>query len=480
MGILQKAGGAVSSAGKSLVGKAGDFLSGTASNTGAGLGQFQAKPIDINEDAFGDAQSEGVQRRFGNQLRESQTRTGPQMSAAQVGNAAQATAATIDQSKQGQFRNQQQQLANQLAAQAQGQGPSLAAGQLQQATNRNIAQGMAMAASQRGATAGQGLRQMAQQTAAANQQAAGQSAQLRMQEQMSAQQQLANVAGAARDQDIGLATSQAGLQQQAGLANQDATNQFKLTQAGLNQQAAANNQQSELSQRGMNDDMAKFYNQGIMGMEMADRDAAMGLETLKVNQNVGLAGPNQAAYADASKRRGGFLGGLGEAVSSLPLMKAAGGVVGESGAKGYDSVAKKFAVALSSGLGEDEDEKDSGHKKFGRAVGKGISTAMQPTKSPTGLDASTGGTYGQAPMTASEGGRVPGEAEYAGDDLRNDKVHVMLSPGEIIVPRSIADDTKRTIAFIRALADEGKGKKPSKATDDKKLAEALAKARRAG
>lgn len=476
MGILQKAGGAVSSAGKGLVGKAGDFLSGTASNTGAGLGQFQAKPIDINEDAFGDAQSEGLQRKFANQLSEAKGRTGPQMSAAQVGNAAQATAAKIDQSQQGQFRNQQQQLANQLAAQAQGQGPSLAAGQLQQATNRNIAQGMAMAASQRGATAGQGLRQVAQQTAAANQQAAGQSAQLRMQEQMSAQQQLAGVAGAARDQDIGLATSQAGLQQQVGLANQDATNQFKLTQAGFNQQASANNQQSELTQRGMNDDMSKFYNQGIMGMEMADRDAAMGLETLKVNQNVGLSSANQAGYADASKRRGGFLGGLGEGMAS---MFASGGVVGGSGAKGYESVAKKFAMSLASGVG-DEQEKEIGQKTFGRSVGKGIGKSMQPTKSPSGLDASTGATYGQAPMTASEGGRVPGEAEYPGDDLRNDKVQVLLSPGEIIVPRSIADDTKRTIAFIRALADEAKGKKASKATDDKKLAEALAKARRAG
>lgn len=39
-----------------------------------------------------------------------------------------------------------------------------------------------------------------------------------------------------------------------------------------------------------------------------------------------------------------------------------------------------------------------------------------------------------------QGGRVPGEAEYPGDDERNDDVLAKLSPGELVVPRTQADE----------------------------------------
>ena len=41
-------------------------------------------------------------------------------------------------------------------------------------------------------------------------------------------------------------------------------------------------------------------------------------------------------------------------------------------------------------------------------------------------------------MFASEGAYVPGQASVAGDSLKNDKVPAMLSPGEIVLPRSVA------------------------------------------
>lgn len=47
---------------------------------------------------------------------------------------------------------------------------------------------------------------------------------------------------------------------------------------------------------------------------------------------------------------------------------------------------------------------------------------------------------GMTPMIAAlmrHGGHVPGHPQVPGDSLQNDKVHALLSPGEIVIPRSI-------------------------------------------
>lgn len=66
-----------------------------------------------------------------------------------------------------------------------------------------------------------------------------------------------------------------------------------------------------------------------------------------------------------------------------------------------------------------------------------------------------------APMhkMLSSGGLVPGKAKVAGDSVKNDTVSApKLSPGEIVIPRSIASDPKKAMAFIQeALA----GKHPA-------------------
>jgi len=59
------------------------------------------------------------------------------------------------------------------------------------------------------------------------------------------------------------------------------------------------------------------------------------------------------------------------------------------------------------------------------------------------------------------GGHVPGHASVKGDSLENDTVHAMLSPGEIVIPRSVAqsanpvDGAARFVAAMQAK----KGKK---------------------
>lgn len=66
----------------------------------------------------------------------------------------------------------------------------------------------------------------------------------------------------------------------------------------------------------------------------------------------------------------------------------------------------------------------------------------------------------QAFMAFDSGGYVPGQAQHAGDTLKNDTVPAMLSPGEIVIPRSIVqgkDAAKKAADFVAAvLAKKGK------------------------
>lgn len=52
------------------------------------------------------------------------------------------------------------------------------------------------------------------------------------------------------------------------------------------------------------------------------------------------------------------------------------------------------------------------------------------------------------PVAAARGGKVPGKAMVSGDSQENDVVPAMLSPGEIVIPRSKADDPEKAKEFI--------------------------------
>lgn len=52
----------------------------------------------------------------------------------------------------------------------------------------------------------------------------------------------------------------------------------------------------------------------------------------------------------------------------------------------------------------------------------------------------------------ADGGRIPGKALVAGDSIKNDKVKALLSPGEIVIPRSITmhpDAAILAAAFVK-------------------------------
>lgn len=55
-------------------------------------------------------------------------------------------------------------------------------------------------------------------------------------------------------------------------------------------------------------------------------------------------------------------------------------------------------------------------------------------------------------LNAKSGGKVPGKAQVGGDSMKNDNVHALLSPGEIVVPRTAAQDPHKAAAFAKSVA----------------------------
>lgn len=152
------------------------------------------------------------------------------------------------------FRSNQQDLVNRLEAMANGQGPSLARQQFEQATDRNMRGQQAMAASGRGGP-------LSQLTAANNMgmlgaNAAQGSAIARTNEQMQAIGQLGGVIAQGRGADEGTNMFNAGQKNNMTLANLDA----RLRAMGMNDQARlgilsqlSSNANAQAGQAGMGD-----------------------------------------------------------------------------------------------------------------------------------------------------------------------------------------------------------------------------------
>jgi len=257
----------------------------------------------------------------------------------QAGAGPQVSAATINQSPQDQFRQGQSALATQLMQQAQGQGPSVAGAQLQAGMDQAMQNQMAALASQRGMNAGLAGRLVAQQGADQQAKLAQQAGLMRLQEQNQAQQQLGQALAQGRAQDIGLATTQAEMQQQAGLAG-----------AQMQQARDLANLQAGLEQQRMKD----AYALQLQGLG-TQRDVA-GLQSAAQQQlaNQGMAYGSQAANIDFWKQL------IGQGMSTggqIAAMAAMSDETKKKNVKKADSEIKEFLASLSASKYEYKDKK---------------------------------------------------------------------------------------------------------------------------
>lgn len=245
------------------------------------------------------------------QLAGLQGRPAPQAGNVQVGPVAQGQSATIATGPQDQMRAGQIALTDRLQQVASGQ--TAGAGEL--ATQRQVAR--AMAAQRAGAQGARGpMAGVAGINAARNSvdiygEGAGRAKEAALQDQANANALLGSVYGQGREQDIGLATSQAGLQQQMNLANLDARNQAIFQQAGLDQSTSLANMQARLQTMGMNDQATLAYLGQLFGMSAAEMQARLAQEAAAMGQKgifgdlLAAGGQVGAAYAMSGKPHGG-------------------------------------------------------------------------------------------------------------------------------------------------------------------------------
>lgn len=96
-----------------------------------------------------------------------------------------------------------------------------------------------------------------------------------------------------------------------------------------------------------------------------------------------------------------------------------------------------------------------------------------------GATSAMGSVAPEAMMLASEGGRVPGHAPMPGNHPANDQVPALLSPDEVVLPRTVSHDPNQAANFIRHLNRNG-GTRPVHHEDIKAVLEALTQRRNGG
>lgn len=270
------------------------------------------------------------------------------------------------------FRNYQMGLAQQLQAQARGEGPSLAQMQLAQATDRSLQQAMGMARSAMGSNPALAARTAALQASGTMGNAAAESAMLRLQEQRQAQNALAGLSSQARGMDIDTAQQRAGLGMDAARIQGSLLSGAAQAGAGIAGDAFGNRFQRETN-------------------AMADAEARKARREAR-----------RQKYEDAAI--GAVTEGGGAAIGAMFFK---GGIVPSP--KSYACGGK---VKMANG--------------------------------------------GVVPVPKD---RLPNDRQVklkSGDHPDNDIIPALLSPGEIIIPRSKAKDPKAAAKFAEAIAKRAK------------------------
>lgn len=231
--------------------------------------------------------------------------------------------------------------------------------------------------------------------------------------------------------------SQRGVSGGGGVANQIARRGGELRQRSVGQGAtlAAQQQLAALGQMG-----------GLATQQVGQQgNFLQGLNQLNANQQANINSvEGQVAAGNAAFQRNLVGGGLGSA--GTEAFKAASGKgkgvlpVGQPNAAGGASFAEGGEVDGPSSM-----------------AGQFLKAKMKTANAPQGQSAFSIG------MPFSPGGHVPGVARVSGDSLKNDTVSAKLSPGEIVLPRTVVnsqDPINKSAKFVAAiLRKQGGGRK---------------------
>lgn len=348
---------------------------------------------------------------------------------------------------------------NQLQGVANGTGPNPAQAMLNQQTSQNVANQAALMAGQRGAASNVGLlaRQGAQQGANLQQQAVGQGATLQAQQALGALGQLGE-----------LSTQQVAQQQVAtNTGNQLAQNeQQMLLNQITNQNNAAVNMQSNVNSA----------NAGLINTQLGAQKGVLG----GVMNTLGGGASMMGAEGGEVKRMA--YGGQSLGVDTALPPPQLPGPQSDFGKYLFKTQAAETPLQDQSGLGPMSGNPDERLEKGVTNFGKGISKFIKPGTSsasnglagsigssdvgssfmaPAMLAAAKGGNVGGS---LKGGGHVPGKPSVGGatNSYKNDNVKALLSPGEIVLPRSVTqskDPVGESAKFVANVISKRKGSK---------------------
>lgn len=323
-----------------------------------------------------------------------------------------------------------------LANMAAGNGPSAAQDQLRQATDQALQQQAGAVASTKGLNPAMAAQMAAQNGAATMQGAANQSAQLRANQQLAAigalQGQQANL-GALAGQQVGQQQNQQN-QNAANVLNQlqsQNTNAVNM-QNGINSANSGIAQQNAKNQGEMFSGAVKAGGQGLAMLSDERQKKDIHPADSKIEDMLSKAGAHEYSYKDPS------MAGAGAGKHVSPM------------AQELEQSELGSQMVMDTPQGKMVD--------YGKGMGTMMSALSELHKRIKELEGS------KKPIKKSAGGHIPGKATVTGDSEKNDTVPAMLSPGEIVIPRSVLsteDPVSAAAKFVQAILAK-QSMKPSK------------------
>jgi hypothetical protein len=282
----------------------------------------------------------------------------------------------------------------------------------------------------------------------------------------------ANQVNTAYNQNQALLTA---LQGQNGLGNQSQVyNQLQNVAAGqgpnpaqamLNQATGANvaNQAAlQAGQRGASQNVGLAARNAALAGTNAQQQAAGQGATMQANQALGALGQaGQLANTQAGQQ-------IGATQNEQNILQNANTAYNQQQAGLAQTQMQGQQSMLSGVLG--------GIGALGGTVGnvaKGISQGMADgglVPNQMGVQSMFGQSLANQPMSSGgnvgeklkAGGHVPGQAKVKGDSLKNDSVKALLSPGEVVIPRSVMnskDPIRGAAQFVQSVMAKKKARK---------------------
>jgi hypothetical protein len=351
---------------------------------------------------------------------------------------------------------QESELAQRLADGALGQGPSIADAQLKMAQDRSLAQQLAATRANRSLNPALAQRMINQQSASAGQALAGQSAIAKMAEQ---QQQQAAFGNYLNQKEQGIrGYQQNAANAQANVMNQQSSNAARGDRiAGGIMNSGSDMLSSVMSDRNSKKKIKGYAEGGVVQPSSPFMD-------YPTTSNL-IASPSQL-WAVARQADGTLDPGVASTSANYTGIEdhhKSGGGGGGGGAAGMmslfsmmsDKNAKKSIKKYAGGgvVGVDPGYHGLSYNSTGGGGGGGSSGAAPTEAGGAGAKTMAGGPMDDTgmpgksmdmpamnslmTMLASSGGKVPGQPKVAGDSSKNDTVPAMLSPGELVIPRTV-------------------------------------------